>query len=79
MGYDVTVVVEMHASPRAHTMEALADHFEAVAHEPGSKTVRVTEHVAMSDEADAVAFVHALVEDALPDGSKITAVSATAD
>ena len=75
----MTVVAVMHSSPRAHALEVLGDQFEAVEHEPGSKTVKITEHVAMSDEADAVAFVRLLVADALPDGSTIVEVSSVAD
>lgn len=77
VGYDVTVMAVMHSSPRAHVLEVLADRFEAVEHEAGSKKVKITEHVAMSDEADAVAFVRLLVADALPEGSTITEVSST--
>jgi hypothetical protein len=78
VGYDVTVTATMRSSPRAHALDELADHFEAVEHEPGSKTVKITEHVAMSDEADAVAFVRFLVEERLPDGSTITDVTSIA-
>ena len=78
VGYDVTVTATMRSSPQAQVLEELADHFEAVEHEAGSKTVRITEHVAMSDEADAIAFVRVLVEERLPDGSKITEVTSVA-
>lgn len=77
MGYDVTVTAVVHSSPRTHFLELLADRFEAVDHEAGSKKIKITEHVAMSDEADAVAFVRLLVADALPEGSTITEVSST--
>lgn len=79
MGYDVTVVATLRTSPKAHVLEVLADHFEALEHAPGSTTVTITEHVAMSDEAAAVEFVRALVGDALPDGAKITGVTSVAD
>jgi hypothetical protein len=79
MGYDITVTAVMHSSPRAHDLEVLADRFEAIAHEPGSKTVKITEHVAMPDEPDALAFVRQLVTDALPQGSTITDVRSTPD
>lgn len=58
-------------------LELLADRFEAIEHEAGSNTVKITEHVAMSDEADAVAFVRLLVADALPEGSTISEVVST--
>jgi hypothetical protein len=77
VGYDVTVTATMRSSPRAHALELLADQFEAVEHEPGSTTVKITEHIAVADEADAVAFVRGLVADSLPDGSKITEVTST--
>jgi hypothetical protein len=79
VGFDVTVVAVLHLSPRPHALELLADQFEAVEHERGSKTVKITEHVAMPDEADAVAFVRLLVADALPEGSTITEVSSAPD
>jgi hypothetical protein len=77
VGYDVTVTATLRSSPRAHVLEELADHFEAVEHEPGSATVKITEHVAVSDEADAVAFVRLLVAEGLPAGSTITVVTST--
>ncbi|MEO6125311.1 MAG: hypothetical protein ABIR32_16530, partial [Ilumatobacteraceae bacterium] len=61
MGYDVTVKVEMKSSPKAHVIDVLDGQFEAVSHDAGSKVVMITEHVAMSDEADAIAFVRSLV------------------
>ncbi|MCU1359395.1 MAG: hypothetical protein JWN99_684 [Ilumatobacteraceae bacterium] len=76
MGYVVTVVVGFLKSPNEHTMTALDHQFGAVEHEKGSKTVTVTEHVSIADEADAIAFVRSLVADAVPEGSKITGVSA---
>lgn len=79
MGYDVTVQVEMRSSPKAHAIELLDGQFEAVQHDAGSKVVTITEHVAMSDETDAIAFVRALVGDAIPEGSKITKVSVATD
>lgn len=79
MGYDITVAVALRSSPRPHSLEVLADRFGAIEHEPGSKIVKITEHVAMPEEADAMAFVCALVADALPEGSKITGVSSKPD
>src|SRR5829696_8797904 len=75
MGYTVTVRTTMASSPRAHVIDALDHQFEAIEHEPGSKTVTIVEHVGMPDEADAVAFVRQLISDALPDGSKIVEVT----
>jgi hypothetical protein len=79
MGYDVSVVAVLRSSPKAHVLDVLADRFEALEHAPGSTTVTITEHVAVADEADAVAFVRSLVVDALPEGAKITQVTATSD
>ena len=79
VGYDVRVTVTMRSSPRPHELEVLADQFEAVEHDPGSTTVKIIEHVAVSDEADAVAFVRLLVAERLPAGSTITEVTSTAD
>lgn len=79
MGFDVSVDAVLLSSPKGHVMDVLADHFEAIAHAPGSKNVTVTEHVSMNDEADAKAFVQSLVAEALPDGAKIVAVRAVAD
>jgi hypothetical protein len=76
MGFVVTVVVAFPKSPNEHTMTALDHQFGAVAHERGSKTVTVTEHVSIDDQADATAFVRSLVQDAVADGAKITDVSA---
>jgi hypothetical protein len=72
VSYEVTVTAELRTVPTPHVVDVLADHFGAVAHERGSKALRITEHVAMSDEADALAFVRQLVAEALPDGAKIT-------
>jgi hypothetical protein len=41
--------------------------------------VTITEHVSMGGEGDAIEFVRSLVLDAVPAGSKITAISATPD
>lgn len=79
MGYDVTVVATLRSSPKAHVLEVLADHFESLEHAPGSTTVSITEHVAMSDESAAIEFVRALVDEALPDGAKITGVTSVSD
>ena len=75
----MSVTVRMRSSPRPHVLEVLADQFEAVEHDPGSTTVKIIEHVAVSDEADAVAFVRLLVAERLPAGSIITEVTSAAD
>lgn len=79
MGYTVTVVASFGSSPTNHVIEGLADHFGHVDHPQGSKIVTLTEHVAVSDEADAVALVRSLVGDALPDGTKIVELTVAAD
>ena len=78
MGFDVHVVVTLKAPPTEALMSELDHHFEVASHQAGTKTVELTEHVSMSDEADAVAFVRSLVLDAIPDGAKITQISAEA-
>lgn len=60
-------------------MTELDHKFELATHVPGTKTVSITEHVSVSNEADAVAFVRSLVEDAIPAGSTIAEVSAGSD
>jgi len=76
MGYDVSVVVTLKAPPTEALMSELDHHFEVAAHTHGTKTVDLIEHVAIDSEDDAIAFVTALVLDAIPDGAKITEVSA---
>jgi hypothetical protein len=44
----------------------------------GTRTVTLKEHVSVSSEADALEFVRGLVLDAVPPGSKITEITATA-
>jgi hypothetical protein len=79
MGFQVRVVAVFRSSPKSHALELLADHFGVVEHEPGSKNVTLTEHVAISDEADAVALVRSLVDEALPEGAKIGDITVTPD
>ena len=79
MGFEVTVEVVLLKSANEAVMTALNHNFGEVEHDHGSKVVRISEHVAMSNEADAVAFVRSLVEDAVPPGSKITAITSSAD
>jgi hypothetical protein len=78
MGFVVTVLVMFPKSPTDHVITALDHQFGAVDHPHGSKVVTITEHVSVANEADAVAFVRSLVEDALPQGAKVTEVSAVA-
>ena len=73
------MVAVLSSSPKAHALEVLADRFEMFEHAPGSKTIRITEHMSMSDEADAIAFVRSLVAEALPAGAAITEVTAAPD
>ena len=79
MGYAVRVVVEFRKVPHEHEMDALNHVFGEAEHATGSKTVTLVEHVGVSDEADAVAFVRSLVDDAVPDGTKVVSVEATAE
>ena len=75
MGFDVHVVVTLKAAPTEALMSELDHHFEVASHQSGTKTVELIEHVSMSDESDAIAFVRGLVLDAIPDGAKITGIS----
>ena len=79
MGYDVHMVIELRKPPTEALMSELDHKFEVAAHQHGTKTVSITEHVSVNDEADAVAFVQSLVMDALPDNAKVLSVSAEAD
>ncbi len=76
MGYDVEVVVTLKAAPTDVLMKELDHHFEVASHQHGTKTVELIEHVAVDNEADAIAFVRSLVLDAIPDGATITGISA---
>jgi hypothetical protein len=77
MGFEVHVLVTLKAVPNEKLMTELDHHFELARHDVGTKTVNVTEHVSMSDEADAIEFVRALVLEVVPDGSVITKVTTT--
>jgi hypothetical protein len=79
MGFDVTAVVTLPAPPAAGLLADLDHRFEVVDHAPGTKVVTVVEHVAVSDEADAVEFVRSLVLEVVPPGSKLTEIAATSD
>jgi len=79
MGFEVHVVVTLPAPPNEATMYAIDHQFESATHAAGSKIVNIEEHVSMSDEADALAFVRSLVLDALPPRSTITTITATSD
>jgi hypothetical protein len=76
MGFDVEVVVTLKAAPTEVLMKELDHHFEVAAHEPGTMTVELIEHVAVTDEADAIAFVRGLVMDAIPPNAVITSIVA---
>ncbi len=73
------MVVTLPKPPSDALMIALDHVFGEAKHEVGTKTVLLSEHVSMSDEADAVAFVKALVADAIPPGAKITEVTSVSD
>ena len=79
MGFEVHVEVSVRKSPSEHEMDLLDHQFGEVTHEHGSKLVTITEHVSMGGADDAIEFVRSLVLDAVPAGSKITAISATQD
>lgn len=79
MGFVVHVDVIVSKSPNEALMTALDHQFGVATHTTGSKVVNISEHVSVSDEADAVAFVRSLVLDAFPEGSKITQITSSAD
>ncbi len=79
MGFDVHVVVNLKKAPSEALMTALDHKFEAATHQHRTTTVSLTEHVSVSNEADAVEFVRALVLEAIPPGSKIIEIHAEAD
>ncbi|MDP2292501.1 MAG: hypothetical protein Q8M22_15025 [Actinomycetota bacterium] len=76
MGYDVEVVVTLKAPPTEALMRELDHHFEVAGHQAGTNTVELIEHVAVNDEADAIAFVKGLVLDAIPPNAVITSIAA---
>jgi hypothetical protein len=75
MGFEVHVLVALKSPPNGALMTALDHQFDVASHEVGTKTVRISEHVSVSSEADAVEFVRALVLDAIPAGSKIAEIT----
>ena len=77
MGFAVSVVVTLSKPPSETLMKELDHHFGEAAHAHGTKTVQLHEHVSMPSEADAIGFVQALVLDTIPQGAKITSISAT--
>ena len=79
MGFEVRIVVTLLKPPNEALMTALDHLFGEASHELGTKTVSLTEHVSMSDEADAMAFVRSLVVDAIPPGAKISEISSLSD
>jgi len=79
MGFHVHAVVTMRKPPNEALMSELDHKFGTATHEVGTTLVDLIEHVPMSDEADAIEFVRSLVLDAVPQGSSITAITATAD
>ncbi|HQZ34493.1 MAG TPA: hypothetical protein PK020_08705 [Ilumatobacteraceae bacterium] len=78
MGFDVEVVVTLKAPPTDVLMKELDHHFEVAAHQHGSMTVELIEHVGVANEADAIAFVRSLVLEAIPANAVITSIVATA-
>ena len=76
MGFDVEVVVTLKAPPTEVLMKELDHHFEVAAHQHGTNTVELIEHVAVDDEADAIAFVKGLVLEAIPSNAVITSIVA---
>ncbi len=79
MGFEVHVLVTLLKPPSDALMTALDHVFGEAKHEIGTKTVTLLEHVSMPNEADSVAFVQALVLDAIPPGAKITEITSVPD
>lgn len=78
MGFDVEVVVTLKAAPTDVLMKELDHHFEVAAHQHGTMTVELLEHVAVASEADAIAFVRSLVLEAVPSTAVISSIVAVA-
>ena len=78
MGFDVEVVVALKAAPTDVLMKGLDHHFEVAAHQHGTLTVELIEHVGTANEADAIEFVRSLVMDAIPANAVITSIVAVA-
>lgn len=78
MGFDVEVVVTLKSPPTDVLMKELDHHFEVAAHQKGTMTVELIEHVAVANEADAIAFVRSLVLEAIPANAVITSIVAVA-
>jgi hypothetical protein len=76
MGFEVRVVVVLPTPASEALMTALDHQFGAASREAGSRIVSLTEHVSVSNEADALEFVRGLVLDAVPPGSKISEITA---
>ena len=72
------VVVTLKAAPTDVLMKELDHHFEVAAHQKGTMTVELIEHVAVANEADAIAFVRSLVLEAVPSSAVITSILAVA-
>ena len=79
MGFEVHVVVTLPKPPNEALMTALDHVFGSASHKVGTKTVELSEHVSMSNEADAVEFVRSLVIDAIPPGAKISEIRSSSD
>ncbi len=79
MGFDVHAVITLRKAPSEALMTELDHRFGLASHELGTKTVSITEHVSVNDEADALAFVRGLVEEAIPQGAVISELNASAD
>lgn len=79
MGFDVHAVVTLKKAPSEALMTELDHRFGLAAHEVGTTTVSITEHVSVNDERDAVAFVRGLLEEAIPVGAVISEITASAD
>lgn len=79
MGFDVHAVITLRTAPSEALMTELDHRFGVASHEVGTKTVSITEHVSVADEADAIAFVRSLLDDAIPAGARVSELSATTD
>ena len=71
MGFEVRVVAALPSVPSEAVVYELDHQFEHAEHETGSKTVHLVEHVSVASGADAVAFVSALVLDALNNRERV--------
>jgi hypothetical protein len=69
----------MKKPPSEALMTALDHQFGTATHEHRTNLINLSEHVSVSNEADALEFVRGLVLEALPTGATIAEITAVDD